>query len=148
MRSAYSRRWDRNSALYPGIPALLDGLVAHHLALAIFSNKPQTFTVAVQEKYLAAWPFLQVLGASSEHPLKPDPAGALAIARKLGLTPEAILYLGDSAIDMRTAQAAGMYAIGCLWGFREKSELVEAGARLLLTCPEELLAWWNSRFAG
>jgi phosphoglycolate phosphatase len=147
MRTLYSQRWDRYSTLYPGIPALLDGLISRNLPLAIFSNKPQTLTTAIQEKFLAAWPFRQVLGASSEYPLKPDPAGALAIARKLSLLPGEILYLGDTAVDMRTAKAAGMYSVGCLWGFREKNELQEAGAQLLLNQPQDLLAWWNSQLS-
>jgi phosphoglycolate phosphatase len=145
MRTLYSQRWDRCSTLYPGIPALLDGLIARNLSLAIFSNKPQKLTAVVQEKYLADWPIHPVLGASSEYPLKPDPAGALAISRELSLSPVEILYLGDTAVDMLTARAAGMYAIGCLWGFREKRELKGAGAQLLLNHPQELLEWWDSR---
>jgi len=148
MRTIYSQSWDRNSKLYPGIAALLDGLTARNLALAIFSNKPQELTTAIQNKFLATWPFHSVQGAGSGYPLKPDPAGAVAIARKLSLPPGEILYLGDTAVDMRTAQSAGMYSIGCLWGFRGKNELQEGGAQLLLNRPQELLEWWDNRFAG
>jgi len=148
MRTVYSQRWDRCSSLYQGIPTMLDGLIARNLSLAIFSNKPQDMTTAIQKKFLAPWPFRQVLGASGKYPLKPDPAGALAIARKLSLPPGEILYLGDTAVDMQTARTSGMYSIGCLWGFREQLELEKAGAQLLLNHPRELLEWLNSMLSG
>ncbi len=148
MRTIYSQRWDRCSTLYQGIPTLLDGLIARNLSLAIFSNKPQALTADVHDKFLTAWPFHSIIGASSEYPLKPDPAGALAIARKLSLPPGEILYLGDTDVDMRTAQTAGMYSVGCLWGFREKTELKKAGAQLLLNHPQELLEWWDRQLTG
>ena len=50
-----------------------------------------------------------------------------------------VLYLGDTDTDMTTAVGAGMYAVGALWGFRDKAELVTAGARTTLTHPTELL---------
>jgi len=148
MRAVYSQGWDRHSRLYPGIPELLDGLIARNLSLAIFSNKPQELTVAIQDKFMDAWPFRRVLGSGGAYPLKPEPDGALAIARDLSLPPSAILYLGDTAVDMQTASAAGMYAIGCLWGFREQNELLESGAQLLLNHPQELQEWWEKRFPG
>jgi len=148
MRTIYGHGWDRHSTLYPGIPELLDTLVANNLSLAIFSNKPQGLTTAIREKFLAAWPFRKVLGAGNDYPLKPDPAGALAIAGRLSLPPSAILYLGDTIIDMRTARAAGMHAIGCLWGFREQDELLAGGAKLLLNHPRELLEWLDKGFPG
>jgi phosphoglycolate phosphatase len=55
------------------------------------------------------------------------------------LPPAAILYVGDSDIDMKTANAAGMYAVGVLWGFRTADELTRNGARVLIRKPLELL---------
>ena len=71
-----------------------------------------------------------VSGARPDAPLKPDPAVALAIAARFGLPPARVVYLGDSLVDMRTATAAGMIAVGAAWGFRTPEELVESGARV------------------
>ena len=49
-----------------------------------------------------------------------------------------VLYLGDTATDMHSARAAGMAAVGVLWGFRSADELRAAGARHLITHPGEL----------
>jgi len=53
--------------------------------------------------------------------------------------PAEVLYAGDTATDMLTASGAGMYAVGVLWGFREKSELLSAGASAVVEKPEEIV---------
>ena len=61
------------------------------------------------------------------------------IARRLGLAPSEILYLGDTNTDMQTAVAAGMYPVGALWGFRTADELTASGAKALIEKPLHLL---------
>ena len=51
-----------------------------------------------------------------------------------------MVYLGDTAIDMRTAAGAGMYGVGVLCGFRGEAELREGGARALIDHPLSLLS--------
>jgi phosphoglycolate phosphatase len=79
------------------------------------------------------------MGAQPGLPLKPDPTVALLISERLGVAPSRIVFLGDSGIDMLTANAAGMIAVGAAWGFRTKDELVENGASAVLDHPLELL---------
>jgi phosphoglycolate phosphatase len=83
--------------------------------------------------------FSAVMGASEDLPRKPDPAGAFFIAKKLSISPEKFIFLGDSKTDMETATAAGMFAVGALWGFRDAGELLAFGAKRLVKRPEELL---------
>ncbi len=52
--------------------------------------------------------------------------------------PAEILYVGDTNTDMQTAAAAGMFAVGVLWGFRTAEELKKNGARVLVVRPMEL----------
>lgn len=139
MQFEYGQRWDCYSELYPGIPELLGRLEDRKMPLCILSNKPAELTEAIYRRFLAEWPFALVRGATAQLPLKPDPTAALAIAAELKIDPRAFLYLGDTAVDMVTANSAGMYAIGCLWGFREAAELRGSGARILLNHPTELL---------
>ena len=54
-------------------------------------------------------------------------------------SPAQCLYLGDSGVDMQTARAAGMRAVGALWGFRDRDELLRDGAELLVESPTEIL---------
>ncbi|MGC9196628.1 MAG: HAD family hydrolase [Syntrophobacteraceae bacterium] len=124
---------------YPGIPELLDALSARGLKMAVLSNKLHKFAVKMIEEFLPAWRFEPVFGERPSVPRKPDPTSALEIARKLGIEPADFLYLGDTATDMKTAKAAGMFPVGVLWGFRDAGELLENGAEKLLSSPRELL---------
>jgi phosphoglycolate phosphatase len=138
-RQEYSRRWADKSRPYPGIPELLDRLTELAVPMAVFSNKPDEFTQLCVTRLLSAWRFQVIQGALSDVPKKPDPAGALAIAAKLGVLPRQMLYLGDTNTDMRTAAAAGMYPVGALWGFRTAEELLDAGAEVLVKAPMDVL---------
>jgi phosphoglycolate phosphatase len=72
-------------------------------------------------------------------PLKPDPTVALEIAQTLKIAPGRCLYLGDTATDMRTANAAGMFAVGAAWGFRTVEELRQSGARRVIHQPTDIM---------
>ena len=139
MRREYSARWADKTRPFPGVPELLDALAARGLPMAVLSNKPDEFTRLCVQRLLPRWRFEVVLGADAGLPKKPDPAGARQIAARLNLSSDRIVYLGDTNTDMQTAVAAGMYAVGVLWGFRTASELTASGAQVLLEKPTELL---------
>lgn len=139
MRDEYARCSANKTRPYPGIPELLDALQAQGMPFAILSNKPHAATVDLVARLLGRWRFATVLGARDAVPKKPHPAGALEIAGNLGLAPAAFAYVGDTPVDMGTARAAGMFAAGVLWGFRDRDELQAAGAQALLGTPAELL---------
>ena len=134
----YSRTWNERTAPYAGVPEMLDRLTGDGYRMSVLSNKPDAFTRLCVEQLLPHWTFAPLYGQRPGVPKKPDPAAALAIAVELGLDPAEVLYLGDTATDMHTARAAGMAAVGVLWGFRSADELHAAGARHLITHPGEL----------
>lgn len=138
-KAEYATRWSDKTVQYPGINGLLDGLADKGVRCAVLSNKPDAFTKQVIEKLLVDWTFYPIFGERQGIPKKPDPAGALEIASILKVKPEECLYLGDTGVDMKTANAAGMYAIGVLWGFRKADELMENGARVLVSDPLQVL---------
>lgn len=141
MRDAYAANWDNKTAPYDGIAAMLDTLVERGVRLAILSNKPHDFTELCVQKLLPRWTFDVVLGHKDGIPLKPDPGGAIEMARLLGLAPGDILYVGDSGMDMTAATAAGMFPLGVLWGFRSRQELLENGARGLCSVPSDIVSF-------
>jgi len=139
MADEYGGRWDHKTRPYPGVEELLDALTERGVRLAILSNKPEDATRTIVDRFLGRWPFDAVMGDSSHRKRKPDPGGALSIAKGWGLRPEEVLYLGDTGTDMETASGAGMYAVGALWGFRDADELVASGAKELIERPTDLL---------
>ncbi|MFH0941780.1 MAG: HAD family hydrolase [Chloroflexota bacterium] len=136
----YSLRWANNSRPYRGIPELLDNLTGLGIRLAVLSNKAQGFAEKTVSRLLPYWHFELVVGAVPSVPKKPDPAAALQIARQMDLMPGEFLYLGDSAVDMKTASAANMYPVGALWGFRTADELLSGGAKALVKEPLDVLS--------
>jgi len=138
-KEEYHKRWANHTRPYPGIPELLDALEKLKIPKIVLSNKPDEFTQIMVKKLLSCWSFRIVRGANSSSPKKPDPAVALEIADELQIPPEKFLYLGDTNTDMLTANAAGMYAAGVLWGFRSDEELASNGAKILVKTPSEVL---------
>jgi phosphoglycolate phosphatase len=124
---------------YPGVVELLAALSARGIRAAILSNKPDALTKKCTAGLFPDFRFEVVRGETPEFPRKPDPASALDICARLAVAPAELLYLGDSGVDMRTAKAAGMTALGALWGFRSEAELREGGADALLASPQDLL---------
>ena len=137
--SHYAKQFNQNTKLYEGISKMLTFLQKRGFKMAILSNKPDSFTKMCAIKYLREWKFDLVLGARDGIPRKPDPTAALEICERLHVKPEACYYLGDTMIDMQTANRAGMIALGALWGFREEAELREHGAKYLVKTPSEVI---------
>jgi phosphoglycolate phosphatase len=147
-REDYGINWHVKTQPYPGIPALLDGLVVRGIHLGVLSNKPHQNVVDLVSTLLGPWSFDQVFGQREGVPSKPNPQGALEVARALQVNPAEVVFLGDSGVDMLTAAAAGMYPAGALWGFRAADELLSAGAQVLLPDPLAVLDLFDgtSRF--
>ena len=59
--------------------------------------------------------------------------------KKLNASAEDTVMVGDSNVDIFTAKNAGIKSIGCLWGFRTKQELEEAGADYIAEKPSDIL---------
>ncbi len=135
----YGRNWNVRTKPYDGVTEMLDALMARGLKIAALSNKPHEFTKRCVNDLLPNWTFEVVLGYRDAVPLKPDPASALEVAKRLNIPPVDFLFLGDSAVDMKTAIAAGMYPVGVLWGYRSIEELQENGAQALIERPLEIL---------
>ena len=140
LRAHYTDHMLDKSAPYPGIPELLDELRRRDLPMAVLSNKPEPATRWMVERLFSAWPFAAVQGERPGVPHKPDPGAALAIAAALAVEPARVLYLGDTRTDMETAVAAGMFAVGALWGFRDRAELLAHGAQAVVEHPREVPA--------
>lgn len=121
---------------YPGIPELLAALKAKGLRLGVVSNKPHEFVTQIIEGYFPGL-FDSVAGQQGGC-IKPDPSGVKQVIDAFGLHPDQVLYVGDSAVDIETAQNAGTASCGVLWGFRDEAELEEAGAQYIAAHPQDI----------
>lgn len=145
-RFHYHQNWHTKTCFYDGVTELLTQLKIQQIKLAILSNKPEEFALKIVDFYFPDWQeqssaitFTHVMGQSNDKPVKPNPQTALEIANDWNTSPDCIGFIGDSDIDILTANNAGMVSIGAEWGFRGKEELITTGAELILETPLELL---------
>lgn len=140
-RASYDRRYESEPMAlvepYPGIPQLLERLKALGLKVGVLSNKPDNMAEYIVRALFGDLPD-QVHGQRAGIPTKPDPTAVLKMAEDFHVSPEQVLYIGDSGVDMQTGRNAGMVPCGVLWGFRGKDELLENGAQYLVSTAEEL----------
>ena len=127
-----------NTKPYDDVPELIDEIKKLGYKTAVVTNKPD-----VQAKPLIAQmlpgKFDVVIGQMDGVPAKPDPAMPLLAMKELGVTPEECVFVGDSGVDILTGLNSGAYPVGVLWGFRGREELLENGAKELISKPLELL---------
>jgi phosphoglycolate phosphatase len=138
-RAFYAEHMMDHTRPFPGVREVLERLVGEGVKLAVLSNKPDASTRRLVEALLPDMPFGAIYGERAGVPRKPDPTSALGIAAELGVEPGDCAFVGDTAVDMDTARAAGMYGVGVTWGFRDVEELQTHGARVLARTADELL---------
>jgi len=139
MVKVYSKHYLDQTRPYNGIEQLLDELSIRKLKLAVFSNKTDELTKLIVAELFAKWDFKEVLGSGKDIPRKPDPTGALYISRKLEVSSDKFIFVGDTGMDMKTAKEAGMYAVGVSWGYRDVESLKADGADQIITNPLDLI---------
>ncbi|MBN1243640.1 MAG: HAD family hydrolase [Spirochaetales bacterium] len=144
MEAAYEADPVGSSHPYEGIAEALEALAAEGVALAVFTNKPETVARAAVSRLFPGLPFTEVIGDLPGQSRKPDPSRLIALLARLGSAPEAAGFAGDTDVDMLTARNARLPGIGCAWGFRGRLELESAGAALVIESPAELQAAFAS----
>ena len=123
---------------YDGVMEMLADLRSMGMRLAVLSNKPHGQAVDVVRQIFGDGVFDFVQGQSEELPRKPDPAGVLYLLDKMGIKKEACVYVGDSEVDVQTAQNAGLTVLGVSYGYRDRSVLEQQKADYIFDTPAEL----------
>ncbi|MBE6862040.1 MAG: HAD family hydrolase [Ruminococcus sp.] len=136
-REYYNVHFLDKTTLYPGIKETLAELSNSGVFLAVATNKPQDFALRIIEKLLPETNFVKILGGCSEREKKPDPTIIHEIIDELPIGTNAYM-IGDSDVDIRTANNAGIASVGCLWGFRTEKELSDAGADYIAEKPSDI----------
>lgn len=106
---------------YEGITELIAKL-QNKCRLGVLSNKPHDAANEIVRTYFGD-AFDPIFGGRSGVPLKPDPTGAIEIARNWGLPNCKIAVVGDSMPDIAVAKAAGMLPIAVAWGYGDKEAI-------------------------
>lgn len=127
LTASYRKHPVDNTYPYEGIPALLAALEEKGIAIAILSNKKDDLVKEIVRRLLPEHAFLFVLGEGSTYPRKPDPTSLNAMLKQYDIAKDEVVYVGDSEVDRKTADNAGVKGIIVSYGFRTEEELKEAG---------------------
>ncbi len=137
-RAHYSRHANDRTAPYPGIVELLETLAQSGVQLAIVSNKPDAQVHTLCQTYFARW-IRHACGDREGIRRKPAPDSVHQVMKDMHADPHTTLYVGDSEVDVQTAQNAGIDCCAVLWGFRDRAVLEAAGATRFASAAQEIL---------
>jgi phosphoglycolate phosphatase len=140
-RARYRRTMAAESAVFDGIPEVLDEL-ASTMPLVVATSKAQALAEPLLEQLGLRDRFGAVYGPQLQ---ARDEAKSLTIARALEGLPHARspVMVGDRKFDVLGARAHDLPCVGVLWGIGSEQELREAGAAALVAEPSELVDLLN-----
>ncbi len=135
----YKNHCADKSCLYDGIKELLTALKKEDILLAIVTNKAQIMTDELVPQLFGVDTFSAVIGQRDGVPTKPEPHMPFIAMSEMDVNPDECLFVGDSGVDIETGKYCGNTPVGVTWGYREKQELINKGARFIVDNPEEIL---------
>jgi phosphoglycolate phosphatase len=139
----YEMHKEEKTTPYEGMVETLEILQEKGIMLAVATNKPQEMLPTLMKYFFPTIKWAAIFGSRKDVPVKPNPQIVYDILGYANVADcictNEILYVGDTAVDMQTAQNAGIKKVGALWGFRTKEELAQANADYLIEKPKELL---------
>ncbi len=139
-RARYRTRILERTEPYPGVTGLVGALEAEGVILGVLSNKPHELTCRIVEQFWPDGTFASVQGYVEEALRKPNPHYLQAFCTRAAIQPNETWYVGDTPTDVETAKRAGCPSVGVTWGFRDRSDLADAGADWIVDHPSEIAA--------
>jgi phosphoglycolate phosphatase len=117
---AYAACLTEASNLYEGMRDLLDSISS--VRLAVITNKQQKFVAPILRALKADHFFTHAFGREAFEKMKPDPMPIVNTCAMTQVKPDRCIMVGDTAVDIRAACAAGALSCGVLYGYGAASE--------------------------
>ena len=137
-RERFSETGIYENFLYPGIAEALAGLRKSGHRLFVATSKAGVFAERIVDHFGLRPHFERVFGAELDG-TRADKTELLRYALKtMSVDPSRSVMIGDRSHDMVGAKNNGMRAIGVLYGYGSKDELVAAGAQQVCARPQDI----------
>lgn len=140
--SVFQNRYDLScndkTRPYAGLDTLLPELKHRGFRMAIVSNKVDSALKELAELYFKGLMELAI-GDAEGLRRKPHPDKLLDALETMGVAKDRAVYIGDTEVDLQTAENAEVDCICVSWGYRDRPALLDAGARVIIDSPEALL---------
>lgn len=134
----YSKNMYNKTKPYDGVLDMLKALREEGYKIAVLSNKFDSAVKELSKKYFGELVDLAV-GQKEGVKEKPSPLGIQEIAKELDTDVETCIMVGDSEVDIQTANNAGIDCISVTWGYKNIDFLYDNGATKLVYAPEDIL---------
>lgn len=135
-RASYSEHLLDTTHLYPGVMETLEHFAAANMG--VLSNKPEQYVQKILKGLDVDRFFPVAMGGDTLKTKKPDPEGIQMILNKLGSDPAKAVIVGDGGVDIETGKKVGIHTCGVSYGLRDRQELVDAGAEIIIDNIMEL----------
>ena len=135
----YLKNQTKKTKPYPNVIETLMNLKNRNVKIAILSNKKESNLLDIVDKLFPKNMFCYVIGKREDFPLKPNPISLLYLINLLEVKQEEVLYVGDSDVDMETADNANVKKIAVTYGYREKELLVKYSPNYIINNIKEIL---------
>ena len=134
----YAKHCCEKTRPYDGIVEVLKTLKDRGIKVGIVSNKFQSAADDCCEHYFKDL-YNSVMGESEICRRKPSPDGINILCDIYNVDKDDCIFFGDSEIDIKTAENAGVFCVSVLWGYRDQIFLSKNGARLFINRPDEII---------
>ena len=135
----YGKVYHHTDVAYDGMIEAICELHRRGWRIAVLSNKQDVYVKRLCGQILPDGICEEAMGVAPGMPTKPDARLTQMLLDRLDVSPEHCVLVGDSDIDILTAQNAGISHVGVTWGFRSEEFLREKGATHLAHTPRELV---------
>lgn len=126
---------------FPGVPALIQYLMRLGLSWGVVTNKATRFTMPlIRSISLFDSASVVICGDTTAHS-KPHPLPLLEAAQRIGVPPQACIYVGDDHRDVLAGRAAGMPTVVASYGYLGvNAHFSDWGADAVIDRADQLLA--------
>ena len=136
----YAQNSRNTTKPYAGIIDMLKTLKEKGYSLAIVSNKIDFAVKDLRDEFF--FDYIDVaIGDSEDTENKPAPDMVYKALDELGKDGGKAVYVGDTDVDLQTAENSGMDCISVSWGYRTHTELEGYGAKMIADTPDEVLKY-------
>lgn len=138
-RDDYGRSGMYRTSVYPGVRAVLEGLRASGVRMAVATSKPEAYAVPIVE-YLGLTEFFETVGGDElDGSLRTKALVIGKVLARLGQPdPVDTLMVGDRVHDVDGARAHGIATVAVGWGYATPGELVAAQPLTICATPADL----------
>ena len=138
VRDRYESHLNTKTIIFDGITTVLENLKKNKIKIAVISNKLHSLAERSVNTYFNPYE-MKVVGAEGGFPRKPSPDSTFHVLQYFNCLSSDALFVGDSTVDIKTAQNANISSVGVLWGNGTKKDFKKQNSDFIVEKPQEIL---------